>query len=358
MKKKLLIALTGVMMLASFSACGEKEEAATAIESGVVAKSDSAGQSDKSDKKENDVITLSEAFNPSAGNIWYFVQEQSYGKDAGIKQAYLFEDGKLYVYNLDGKTLGDISKMTDEEVISMLHTEGYIWGNGKYGYTKQMLVDMVNEGCSKLPDIFKKVSEDLPNYSDVNLTILDGYNKIAEVDCEYGVEFFQTIADIISKTNPDDICYNSDYTLGIYTDSTGNAVDTMSVQVQRFSGSYCCIVHEFALKSDIDKYNREYTTVDYFMHINDMVTNYNIDVNNVSAFDPCVRVPEEELIKIYAPLENPVQVYDSYFNGFSSDCGGMQAAFITRCDESSTFALDSMGTDGIEIDPKWETVEE
>ena len=358
MKKKLLIALTGVMMLASFSACGEKEEAATTIESGAVAKSDSVEQPDNSDKKDKEAFTLSEAFNPSAGNIWYFVQEQSYGKDAGVKQAYLFEDGKLYVYDLDGKTLGDIAQMTDEEVISMLHTEGYISDMGEGGYTEGMLDKVAEEGCNILPDIYTKVSEDLPNYSDVKATIFDGYDKIAEIDCRYGIEFYKTIADIISKTNPKDICYDSDYSLGINTDSTGNSVDTMFIQVHRFEGLNNLILCELMGQNDIVESHLEYTTTDYFSAINYMITQYDIDVNNVSSFDPCVRVPEEELIKIYAPLENPVQVYDSYFNGFSSDFGGMQAAFVTKCDESTTFALDSMGTDGIEIDPEWEIVEE
>lgn len=174
----------------------------------------------------------------------------------------------------------------------------------------------------------------------------------------YGIEFYKTLSEIVSKTNPEDICYDSGYLLGINTDSTGNAVDTMSIQIQRFDGSNSLILGEVVSERAMDKYNQVFTSVDYFLHIGDTINDYDIDVNNVSSFDPCVRVPEEELIKIYAPLENPVQVYDSYFNGFSSDFGGMQAAFVTRCDESTTFALDSMGTDGIEIDPEWEIVEE
>lgn len=362
MKKKLLIALTGVMMLASFSACGEKEEAATTIESGAVAKSDSVDQPDKSDKKDKEALTLSEAFNPSAGNIWYFVQEQSYGKDAGVKQAYLFEDGKLYVYDLDGKTLGDIAQMSDEEVISMLHTEGYICDIAGGGYTSSMLDEIAKEGCNILPELYVNISEDLVNYPEKSVDIYDeesdNLNKIAEIDNMYGIEFYKTISEIVSKTNPEDICYDSDYTFGIYTDSTGNSVDTMSIQIQRFDGLNSLILREVVSKREKDKYNQVYTSEDYFLYINNMVNYYDIDVNNVSSFDPCARVPEEELIKIYAPLENPVQVYDSYFNGFSSDFGGMQAAFVTKCDESTTFALDSMGTDGIEIDPEWEIVEE
>ncbi|GEM_PF-4396339 len=96
-------------------------------------------------------VSLSEAFRAPERRIWYFLSstnDKPYGKDTLPQEIFIFENGKFSQFNYSilpnaeadtEKTLGDYSKMTDDEIVSYLNP--YIEKNRTEGqkYLDRML---------------------------------------------------------------------------------------------------------------------------------------------------------------------------------------------------------------------------
>ena len=135
--KKLVMLVLALSMVITLCACGGDSGAANGSESnkGSENSKDSqvVGESESESEKDKIVrIPISKCFNDES-MIWYKVGTP--GKDAIVQAVYVFKDGKLYCYNrktawssndalvYDGITLGELAKLTDEEIVKKVEDE-------------------------------------------------------------------------------------------------------------------------------------------------------------------------------------------------------------------------------------------
>lgn len=368
MKKKLVLLLAGVLCVSALTACGGSKD--TASDSTQKTESSSKGGLFSSAKE----YTLSEAFSPESGYIWYYIDDTYQGKDAYINYVYTFEDGSFKKYDTEGKlTLGTVSKMTDEEILSKLHGE-YA---PVYGARNAEELPALIESVTTDKEIIDKIIETHPSpdehpfYSNTGLLYDETYSEWLASRIK---KQSPTIEDLMDKLNqvsgkldswsedelPNVEGIPFEYEMQIYSDSTGNNVDHMALNVtdnargEYAPGMLLRIINRIA--------NNYETRIDdsgdcwngMFLELNNAFygnNGYSDDL--LTASDSIIIYKSDNdnnELELYSSLSEPVEVYDSFYNGYVIGQSSQQS-LVCRCDKDTTFTFDTIGTDGIVVDP-------
>lgn len=369
MRKKLSLAMAAILCLSALTACGGTKD--TASDSTQKTESSSKGGLFSSAKE----YTLSEAFSPESGYIWYYIDDTYQGKDAYINCVYTFEDGSFKKYSINGKlTLGTVSKMTDDEILSKLHDEY----EPEYGARNAEELPELIESVKTDKEIIDKIIETHPSpdehpfYWNSNMIREETYSEY--LASEIGKKS-PTIEDLMNKLtqvsdrleswsedelpNVEGIPF--EYELQIYSDSTGNAVDHMVLNVaDNASGNY----FPGKLLKISNRIANDYETRiddDSKIHWEDIFVSLSYDLSDVYDYSDDLLTASDSIIKyksdnyndereLYSSLSEPVEVYDSFYNGYMVGQSS-QKALVCRCDKDTTFTFDTIGTDGIVVDP-------
>ena len=375
MRKKLSLAMAGVLCVSALTACGGTKE--TASDSTQKTESSSKGGLFSSAKE----YTLSEAFSPESGYIWYCIDDTYQGKDAYIDYVYTFEDGSFKKYDCrfvnTGKvlTLGTVSKMTDEEILSKLHDEyAPVYG----AQNKEELPEMISDITTD-KEIIDKIIETHPSpdehpfYWNSNIIREETYAELFE---DYAGDSY-TIKDLMDKLaqvsdklgswtedelpNVEGVPF--EYELQIYSDSTGNAVNHMVLYVSdNSSGNYVrgrLLAVSDRIRTHYNDYvtnsenNSENSWANLFCLSYDDFADSDYSDDLLTASDSIIRFRSGEKdneLELYSSLSEPVEVYDSFYNGYVIGQSSQQS-LVCRCDKDTTFTFDTIGTDGIVVDP-------
>lgn len=370
MRKKLSLAMAGILCVSALTACGGTKD--TASDSTQKTESSSKGGLFSSAKE----YTLSEAFSPESGYIWYYIDDTYQGKDAYINYVYTFEDGSFKKYDTEGKlTLGTVSKMTDEEILSKLHDE-YA---PEYGVRNAEELPALIESITTDKEIIDKIIETHPSpdehpFYDSGLVYDETYAELFAIKTENT----WTIEDLMDKLakvsdklgswteeelpNVEGVPFK--YELQIYSDSTGNAVDHMVLNVtDNASGNYLRgkllkisdrIANDYNnyIKNSENNYENSWSGVFESTYVY-FTAGYDYSDDLLTASDSIIRFRSDEKdneLELYSSLSEPVEVYDSFYNGYVIGQSSQQS-LVCRCDKDTTFTFDTIGTDGIVVDP-------
>lgn len=354
--KSMVAAALAASMTLSLCACGK-----------TVRDGDGESKISKETKEEKTEYTLSECFSKEGTNIWYYIDDEySLGKDARITAVYVFEDGSLIKHSVSGYDgygykLGDIAQMSDEEIIAELEN---------VNQTKQQ------ERLQKLEkDIAVAEAALAQGFLDQPFTQQDGVRTVWADVTKYKSEFEKYLADLkqydctqlwkYADLNLRGVLgpVKGDYELAIYTDSTGNHTDYEKLKFNYYHALYPNSVISFYRAGD----SRLFDSNDDSIHMSTAdlthiceykfepidscyVNDYYTLTENITYKSAEVEYETAELRFTGALIRNVagVEVYDSNYGGYN--CSG--GFFITRIENPTTFKLDDVGAEGIEVDPE------
>lgn len=372
--------LTGMIVL-SMAACGAAD-----------------GQAGLSTKKEN---TLSQCFSTDMDIVWYEVTGD-FGKDADVKAIYAFKDGKLTVYNqyAIGKSLdklGVYAQLSDEEVVESL--EAARQERIQYmQYGEELL--RAREEADKIPQSYMVFGyEIMPQ-------LLGTYLQMSIEDWLAYIDQKASSEEVVVPGEDTVVSYT------VVTDGTGNAVQAEQLAISQSylrESNFQEYEHvniplyipacteteaEEMLKydsyyllegySEYVSYNGATTIHDYLNTLyGDEAANYIADTlvflgneyryeireelgkelfeyAEIKLFKPEISENTLSLNSIYpwnygtsmvSGSENPGSpVFSSFFDGYyivnSSNSPGW---LCTKVHEAVTFALDEIGTEGVEV---------
>ena len=288
MKRKLMMVSMMTILSLSLFGCGSKD---TTSSSNGSARTNTEKEADT--KNEN-VGTFSQLFTNNDVSVWYSCEAIDKEETPGIYVMY--GDGTyLNLGTTKSKTFAELSKMTDEEIISWVEDD---WNNRNQAptYYKLHEDELEEDARNSLPD-----SED----RDFIVTIaLDyAYREISgrQGDEEVDPEILNRVQDQVDATK--DYIVNEvntrlaadggipkpRYGFSVYTDASGNNVDREKLTLER-SG-------QIEVSS----------------------------TNKIKSGD----------------------VYDSYYSGFMANDGNY---YLMRMSDDMAFAFDEIGADGIFVD--------
>lgn len=288
MKRKLMMVSMMTILSLSLFGCGSKD---TTSSSNGSARTNTEKEADT--KNEN-VGTFSQLFTNNDVSVWYSCEAIDKEETPGIYVMY--GDGTyLNLGTTKSKTFAELSKMTDEEIISLVEDD---WNNRNQAptYYKLHEDELEEDARNSLPD-----SED----RDFIVTIaLDyAYREISgrQGDEEVDPEILNRVQDQVDATK--DYIVNEvntrlaadggipkpRYGFSVYTDASGNNVDREKLTLER-SG-------QIEVSS----------------------------TNKIKSGD----------------------VYDSYYSGFMANDGNY---YLMRMSDDMAFAFDEIGADGIFVD--------
>ena len=195
MKKRVLAALLTLATAFSFVACGNSEENGEAGNEVIV-----QDVKDVEDVEADGVIYFSEFFSPDVNNICYCIEEEG-AKDSVIHEVYVFRDGQAWMYPVKELKipleLGDVAKMTDDEVIESLDAAI------QEIYSKEI------EACEQL--LTMDINNEYTGYYGSTYTGLSEF-KNAVTEYKQNLENFDARTDFAL----------TDFVYEVYTDDTGN----------------------------------------------------------------------------------------------------------------------------------------
>lgn len=321
MKKSIVTIILVMIAALSLVACGGTQDTSE----------DSQNSNDDSNSMSNvSGRTPSECFLGQTDGIWYLPQKPSVAKDTEIRCIFVVSNGMAQVYDysvmrnrrgaeIEYHTLGELSKMTDEQIISMLEDEYKLYIEARQEELRQDIMRLEQyiacEGefaCETPMDEetivqAKKCIEEMKKYQ------FDTVNKAGK--CE----------------------------VAIYTDSTGNNTDTQqltipyrvqrSTYVQDLYFSY-----EFNDEGDWEMLweGTAFPTEFVLKEAEEEIKNYTLQIVGIEYGDP------------YEIALTQYQVYDSYYSGFATK----DSIFYTRVEHGSPeFYLDEVGAEGVVVDP-------
>ena len=350
--KKLITMMLITVLSLSVCACG----------------SDDGGSKTLSEKKENPASTC---FSTNTESIWYYIEPTDgfvIGKDMKVKNAYVFGNGKCSRFDVNGEyTLGDFSKMNDEEIVEMLKEH-----QSSVGTMTELTAE--EEACTQLLDsgYLEDFTIAVPNWSDAgfepNGQLTTTFENMSVV--KNSIEAYQSkLEEVSEKDMTEAIC-----TLAIYTDSTGNntskeqisfeyniiepkavarkLLNYMSNAEVDLNG-YLTMTDQMISHGDAEYYDFEELCLTYgnwacecydYLLSKFVVKEYDIEFEQSET--------KTEKMMIISPTDSSIsnpQIYDSYYGGFI--CEGRNY-LLTRTGENTTFTLDEVGTEGVAVDPK------
>lgn len=288
MKRKLMMVSMMAILSLSLFACGSKD---TTSSSNGSARTNTAKEADT--KNEN-AGTFSQLFTNNDVSVWYSCEAIDKEETPGIYVIY--GDGTyLNLGTTKSKTFAELSKMTDEEIISWVEDD---WNNRNQAptYYKLHEDELEEDARNSLPD-----SEDRDFI--VTIALDDAYREISgrQGDEEVDPEILNRVQDQVNTTK--DYIVNEvntrlaadggipkpRYGFSVYTDASGNNVDREKLTLER-SG-------QIEVSS----------------------------TNKIKSGD----------------------VYDSYYSGFMANDGNY---YLMRMSDDMAFAFDEIGADGISVD--------
>lgn len=342
MKRKLLLLLCATTCLLSLlTACGKNTQTDGQSNGNINVKEE------RSEGQAENQKTLSSVFSTDKNAIWYFIDTsesstKSLGKDSYPREYYIFQNGTLAVYGFADETvpysLGQLSKMTDEEIIVALES------------TRSSNSDNSNSELEICNQAIASV-EKLSGYSEqVN-------DLLAEIGASYTIselkEYLEKYKNLLETASDSDT--TNTYSLegyAIYTDSTGNNVVTEDIaysynhqnnSVEIDVNGIIALGYVFD-NGGYDINERLGSCVEY------LVEGLSIHEIPQIGYDVTGFVYIED---ISSGLQN-AQVYDAYFGGYRCENGYL----VTRTEENTKFILDSLDTPNVMIDPKSNWAEE
>ncbi len=288
MKRKLMMVSMMAILSLSLFACGSKD---TTSSSNGSARTNTAKEADT--KNEN-AGTFSQLFTNNDVSVWYSCEAIDKEETPGIYVIY--GDGTyLNLGTTKSKTFAELSKMTDEEIISWVEDD---WNNRNQAptYYKLHEDELEEDARNSLPD-----SEDRDFI--VTIALDDAYREVSgrQGDEEVDPEILNRVQDQVNATK--DYIVNEvntrlaadggipkpRYGFSVYTDASGNNVDREKLTLER-SG-------QIEVSS----------------------------TNKIKSGD----------------------VYDSYYSGFMANDGNY---YLMRMSDDMAFAFDEIGADGIFVD--------
>lgn len=344
--KSMVAAALAASMTLSLCACGK-----------TVRDGDGESESGKETKMEKTEYTLSECFSKEGTNIWYYIEDDEIiGKDARIREVYIFNDGALMRYDGYGLKLGDVAKMSDEEIIAEL--ENYHQSKVQEWVQEQeerisLAEEVLAQGYFDQPYEEEYYGPDDKIWIDVT-----GYKSEYEKYLEdlkafdYNMPYQYGTGDAIKM----------EYEIAVFTDPTGNNTEKQAV---RFD------YHKATLPSPGVDFYRDETAgkivLNYSSKYIDNYYGYDINGNHyrgayiLRPLDQIEQYPNEEdtsctyeFTGVYDTTRGGFQVYDSNYGGYICEdwwaCEG--GSFITRLEKNMSFKLDDVRAEGILVDPE------
>lgn len=288
MKRKLMMVSMMAILSLSLFGCGSKD---TTSSSNGSARTNTEKEADT--KNEN-VGTFSQLFTNNEVSVWYSCEAIDKEETPGIYVMY--GDGTyLNLGTTKSKTFAELSKMTDEEIISWVEDD---WNNRNQAptYYKLHEDELEEDARNSLPD-----SEDRDFI--VTIALDDAYreNSGRQGDEEVDPEILNRVQDQVNATK--DYIVNEvntrlaadggipkpRYGFSVYTDASGNNVDKETLALER--GNWIEVSSTNKIKSG--------------------------------------------------------DVYDSYYSGFMANDGNY---YLMRMSDNMAFAFDEIGADGIFVD--------
>lgn len=344
MKRKLLLLLCVVTCLLSLlTACGKDKE------TGSQGNGNSNAKKESSEEQAENQKTLSSVFSTDNNAIWYFVDTsesstKNLGKDSYPYDYYIFNNGELTYYSFSEATvpysLGELSQMTDEEIITALEAIRSESSNNSDGQSKKL------EECNQTIALMEQVSE----YSEQINSMLPEFGISGTFsDAKAHLEQCKSI---LESTNESDT--GTTYSLkgfALYTDSTGNNVLSEDIAY----GYIRSLSPTGRVNFDFEGFNEELSYVlehDGYQEIDiEWLTQLLMPLCDVENQGDIIREEQAEGISYIEDISGGLtnaQVYDSYYGGYRCKDGYL----VTRTDENTIFVLDSLDTPNIVIDPK------
>ena len=339
--KRMMTVVLALCMTIGLCACGKAQSSSSGV------------KADKASKE----TTLSKCFSNDSNSIWYYIDkddiENGVGKDSKILYAYVLKDGKCKRYDINSNkyTVGDFAQKSDDEIIQTLQeTE-------KENTDKiEKQISDAKKGCDKL--LASGVFDNIINLPDTEYG-MKGTIKYDFTGVKKSME--QISEELDSLTYPEN---QEDFKMAIYTDSTGNKTYREAIVY-----NYQYIENISTLES-LSKYADDSLdmtpskicnklgglfVIDENMLVNSKAATFTKPITakamkDMNIFKIVTSKSKDDMIVIGAinPPTNAMQIYNSQYDGFICKDGQL----ITRIDSKQNYVLDSVGTDGIEVDPK------
>ena len=363
MKKKFLSFMLACICVLSLVGCGGGNS------NDDTGKQDTQKENNSNSISSTEVNYLSKCFSADADAIWYYVNETS--KDAEIRFVYICKNGVFKTYRLNDTnikiTLGQVAKMTDEEIISLIEQEyiSYL----KNDFMLEEKIKTAQNGYTQLMSLIQKgevgtwkvIDNNLVNTAEDGLTIKIPISKIEEYGNQVN-NFSANIDQLIKKGWGYSV-------LHIYTDNSGNNTKSENV----FIGSY----HPYSrslLKELLDfaradpnsltspgNYGDVDTLKQFFAITKDETGDNQFEYRVLRTMDMFCFEEDNYTFKIsnaYDATRGSIQIYDSYYGGYhvSRFCNSYglwsdtDSSLITRVPNQTSFGLDSPGTENILVD--------
>lgn len=385
MMKKLLRKITAaavvVCMVAALAACGDEQTGSEDLQTS--GKVDSA----KEDEPEEVSYTFSEALAREGMQIWYEVNTSGkvVGKDTDISNIYVITDGELTVYPLSfyglnhRYSLGELERMTDEEILGMLKSDIESRKNEPLELAERVLEEGFLDGMkSGLRDVF--IAYEVSTVSCI----------ITECDFSaYKSVYEQYIADL--KNFSMDGTPNGSHELHIRTDSTGNNTQSeewsiiydrlllpklkypyFEVKDGEICGSpynsgygesninYLCLnvttgevsykegpdVDSFDWQSWYQKIMEKYNYGNY-EELREFLFDFSKYTNCTIEYEGPQTSSTSMTLNLLGSVYSNYQIYDSYYGGYRLE---NNSYLLTRTGALTTFTLDPVGTEGVAVD--------
>lgn len=316
------------------------------------ASDDSSNTDSKSSKSGDSEMSLSEAFSTENDSIWYHCyadDDDDVGKDTLINKVFIFKDGEFTVCErvfmseddeLYGLSLGDVAKMSDDEVITMVKNAEE---KKKSDQVTQPLLYAKN-GCDYLfsQGFFDKV------YQGKNGTTYD-YSSIKGVY----EEIRKSIENYKYKDEPEN------YGFAIYTDNTGNTTDSETIAYTRYElnkeiyQELGFIFHEWGSQGQLDSDRL------------DMLYYYFRGLSNPDIVSKATTIKSQHISKYIdvtgelQPSSGVVSIYEANYVGYStnglSEGGAYLSGVLLTKSTGKKYVLDEVGAKGVVVDPPEES---
>lgn len=242
--------------------------------------------------------------------LWY-VTKDDFGKDTAIESILVFDkDNKISRYKNTKLTIGEVSKMTDEEIVEKAKQDEFDYQSAR--------IQGVREDIAMAEELLEKSDSSIVKSGKEFLSKMKSENNLNPIDIE-----------------------SSDFYFNIFTDSSGN-------QTEKEEFSF--IIHEVSYpdSSYTGLYNVEgdlYAIGDNYVNdetINEAISNKEYQMRTVQ---------NEVTYEITAPtVVRAPQVYESTYNYFPIEPLGWSIAFRTKDLVSLQFDQPDTDIENITID--------